>query len=247
MALEADAVRFVLFDNSVSPANVLTLWQTGVNPLPQTFQNAPTPGAPSVASGTVGKFHFILAAQPGRLELAVVAPPPSVLHQPPDTIQDIQGALAKGKAIVRKILGRHLANRIGVVLDLSEVVADQPAACARMRRDLPFLAPPIGAVDLVWQLNMPYPSPSNPSIAINRHCKWATAQRQVLEMQMSPSGTQQQAPRVLSSSPVFSVTYDVNTAPVGGQLFNTTQARSFIGELSAEASELLTKGYGRFA
>ncbi len=54
MALEADAIRFVLFDSLSAPTNALALWQTAFGGMPSGFQQPQQPGAPALANGDVG-------------------------------------------------------------------------------------------------------------------------------------------------------------------------------------------------
>ena len=240
MALEADAVRFVLLDASTAPANVLELWPRATKTLPDGFQQPTQPGAPAVANGGSGGFQVALVSQPGRLEIFLTAR--QTAGGAPAGIKDIRDAISHGAALIRRLLRAKPLHRIALILDLSEPADDMTTATARWLLELPFLKVPPGARDLSYQVNRPIKSVKMPNVGINRLCKWGTAMKQVIRMQLTPGGLSQQSPMVLSSNAVFTVTFDINTEAVE-KAFTESQSKLLVDDLVEEASQLMTKGY----
>jgi hypothetical protein len=79
---------------------------------------------------------------------------------------------------------------------------------------------------------------------INRFCKWGTAEKQLIQLQMVPGAALQQSPFVLSSAQVFTIGFDVNTVPQA-DILTKKQSNSLLIELVQESSQLMSKGYAQ--
>jgi len=239
MALEADAVRIVLFEAPSIPANVLDLWQRVMGAPPQGFQQPPQPGA-AIATGNIANLQGALILQPGRLELNLTSPG-SAGGGPPTGIADVAAAVSRAASLGRKLLGARRANRIGLVIELSESAIDAAGAVARFLRELPFLQVPPDASDLLFQINRQVTS-SVPGVNINRLCRWGTAVKQTVQMQLPTDAPTQSL--VLSSTHVLTIAFDVNTTPHQNP-YTGKQSNTLLAELVQQSSQLMSKGYAQ--
>ena len=246
MTLPVDTIRYVLFDGATSPRNALELWQAATGGgMPEGFQQGAFPGAPAVANGRLGKYRATLATQPGRIELAIaelVVPDAADPTAPVAHITDAQAAMARGLSATRKLLSNIDLNRLAIVVDSSESFSDSESAVARMLRDLSFLNPPTGTIDLTYHVNNRVFSRSVPSIQINRLCRWATASRQVLQFEIGGGGSSAPRSHVVSSVPVYTVAYDVNTVAFDVRL-TQAQRKALLDDVSEQVGQLLARGY----
>jgi hypothetical protein len=245
MTLEADAVKFVLFAAIPATQNILSLWQNASGgSLPQSFQQPQQLGAPALAQGTYGLFSAALIAQPGRIELALTANPLPLGK--PDTIKDINAALVSGANAIKRIATQLSVNRIGLIIESTESMSDNAASIARLVREFPFLKLPQGASDLTFQLNSKLAARSARNTEVNRLCKWSTATKQVLQFQLGIGGSNSQGATVVSSTPVFGFTIDLNTFGNSAD-FSGAEVDELTDELVGEAQKLMEKGYAHLA
>jgi len=210
MALEADAIRFVLLDCLSGTASVLALWRDALENDPLGFQASQQPGNPSFASGKIGLLQCTMILHLNRLEL-LLQKERQVGSGAPGAIQDISTALSEGKTAVKKLLSRYEIGRVAVVLDLSQEVEDEASAALCFGNAVSLGIDLQGARDLSFQISRRVPSRRVGGVEINRLSRWATGVKQLIQMQMGPGATNLQAPKVLNQQSVFNIMHDVNT------------------------------------
>jgi len=211
--------------------------------LPQGFQQPQQIGAPAFAHGPSGPYQAGLIAQATRLELALTAKP--LATGQPDSIKNIDSAIVHGSSIAKAIMQNLSVNRIALIVEATETVSDNAAGVARLVKELPFLKLPPNASDLTFQLNCKIATPIAKSVEINRLCKWSTATKQLLQIQVSGTSAGQNA-FIVSTTPVYGFTIDLNTSESVNN-FSSQECDAIVDTLVNESKQLLVSGYAHLS
>jgi len=144
--------------------------------------------------------------------------------------------LSYGVELAKKLASTTKPVRVAIVANMIKMAASASGAADLFRQVLNQAQFPDTAIDLTLQLNV---SRTVDQGQINRLCRWATTQMQLLAVQIGPDGVA--TPVVTAVEHGLALMADVNTAPT----FDLNDANLAFDLLAAEVAEIISSGYAR--
>ncbi len=243
----ADNLTCVLFTKPQHGAvDALQPWLKAFSSSPMNFQNQP---GLSRAEGVVGDLRVQLIAQPGRLELALMAvepevavlgnalPPPTV----PQAIPKWEDALVVIEQYARKIIEDGVV-RIGLVVNLLQRAESALNATALFNQHTRCELPR-DATEVAIQFNR---TKMLSGRKINRLARWATGAQQVLQLQVGGAVPSPNS-RIAAVFHVVTWQLDINTVMTqSSPELDTAQSGNVLAALVQEARTIISAGYDGF-
>ncbi len=225
--------------------DALSTWASFGIGSPLNFNQIPGPAGPSsgsMATGVIGDLNVSLTLQPGRYDVVLTAANPGGPAAPAN-IQSFDAAIGHLTKFCEKIIAAENPLRVALVLTMSEQYPDAAAAGKAFKDIVPITWPLDGAQELNFQFNA-QKKLGTAGWSMNRICRWATSERQILTMEIGPGG--QMHTTSTARTDVLNFVVDVNTTirpiPLG-----QSQASAAFAELVKEVLAIKLDGYDRFA
>lgn len=245
----ADSLHCVVFSQpTMAVPDALQPWLRLFGSAPQSYQqNLQGAVFGSMSSGTIGQYQISIAAQPGRMELAILPIPYPAPDASLPVIRDIATAFAVLQGYSDTLLETGGAIRVALILNLSGQTADAETAKEKFKQSIHYENLPTGATDLSFALNIrtpiSLPTHTATGLEMNRVCRWGTSMHQLVQVQVGVGGP---APTVVKETHVVTLQLDLNTIPRQVP-FLIDEARAVFAALVAEARHLISEGYDRLA
>lgn len=239
--MTTEVIQMALFSGA-QPGGALSLWNAVFPGVQPSQLQTPAPGFTS-AGATIEGVEWELQVQVGRVDIFITGPTAAPLivgraAPRPPSIPDLDTALADIVSKGKELTGLVKPNRIALVVQGSTPARDAADAIKILAASVPGLPLPQGAVEVDYKINSRISSKSVRGVGINRLCRWANAQRQIMQVLMQPSGPTQS---IIDGGWAVLQNIDLNTTV--DSTFNPTQASKLFDELATQSKRLVSDGY----
>lgn len=239
----ADSVQAVAFVMPGAPQpDALGIW-SALSPEegPEAFQKpSGAPNAVSTASGPEGSSQLAVTSQIGRIDIVRHGRAAPNSSGPP-TLDNLQEAMLRSAAQLKKILSLAPIYRLAIVASLSTNAEEGFSRILSSVAD--GITFPENATDCIYQLNVRRRSSAKAELEINRLCTWSSGEQSLISFNVGGPGFQAtgNSPMTIRSVPIVNFNIDVNTATGPGFGIAPPDA-ALIDELAAEVGRLAQRG-----
>lgn len=203
------------------------IWKRLTGADPELRTSRPAEGL-FIEEGNFGSGRLIVIVAAGRIDFLLQVPPTG-----PDGFQGMTGfseAIDSLQSLVLPELGRLPSiDRLAFGCVALLPAASKDEAYTHLNRLLPSVDVSLESSDLMYQVNRPRQSASNPSLSINRLTKWTAVAMRMVNIETQKFSDDKHAVRL---------EIDINTVPAEG----TALAADATNELITLAQEILANG-----
>ncbi|MDR7148028.1 hypothetical protein [Rhizobium sp. BE258] len=238
MAWSSEFYQFAVFTQPHEKQDAFQVWLDLFGSPPDNYQKAtPDPLNPATqATGTFAGYQFQVQCAAGRIDVFLLGTS-GPLSFP--VIASAEASLAVLREKANALAASRSVLRLALINQSFEDHQTLESANLRFSEVTDLTDIPDNAQDLNFGINV-RKSFDNPTVALNRLCRWISMVKQMMQIQIGPTGAQEPLAPIEQPSLIFNL--DLNTV-IRPLPFNPGSVSGIIEHLFAENLRLKEKGY----